>query len=116
MQFQQTQQQADREVAEFKGEFLQDVRLDMADLIDAAAAKGQQLTLQKAYDIAVSLRPDIQEVVQKRKQEEEITGKRNNVSQKLNAASSVSGTRGGMASGTSDSLRGAIEDAWNDAV
>jgi hypothetical protein len=115
MQFQQTQQQADREVAEFKGEFLQDVRLDMADLIDAAAAKGQQLTLQKAYDIAVSLRPDIQEVVNKRKQEEEITGRRSNIGNKMNAASSISGTRGGIASGTTDSLRGAIEDAWDEA-
>jgi hypothetical protein len=112
---QRVQQEAAQEVASFKGEFLSDVRNDMADLIDMAAARGQQMTLQEAYDKAVILRPDLQKILTERRQNEELTGKRNRIGNKMNAASSISGSRGGIASGNSDSLRGAIEDAWNEA-
>ena len=114
-QFNQSQAQADREVSEFKGEFLQDVRVDMADLIDMAAARGQQMTLQEAYDKAVAIRPDLQQIIDKRREEEAITGQRSRVGDKMNAASSISGSRGGMSSGGSTSLRGSIEDAWDEA-
>jgi hypothetical protein len=109
----QVQESANQEVANFKGEFLSDVRNDMADLIDMAAARGQDITLQEAYDKAVVLRPDLQQIISERKKNEELTGKRSNINRKLNAASSVAGTRGGIASGSADSLRGAIEDAWD---
>jgi len=111
---QQSQISAQQEVSNFKGEFLSDVRNDMADLIDMAAARGQQMSLQEAYDKAVVLRPDLQKILTERKTNEEITGQRKNISNKMNAASSISGSRGGIASG-SDSLRGAIEDAWDQA-
>jgi hypothetical protein len=114
-QYQLSQQQADKEVAEFNGEFLQDVRLDMADFIDMAAARGQQMTLQEAYDKAISMRPDIQEILKKKQEEEAIIGRRSNIGSKMNAASSISGTRGGIASGTADTIRSAIEDAWDEA-
>ena len=111
---QQSQEEANRQVAEFKGEFLTDVRNDMADLLDMAAARNQPMTLQEAYDKAVILRPDLQSILTERQKNEELTGKRNRIGSKMNAASSISGNRGGMASGTSDTLRGAIEDAWNE--
>jgi hypothetical protein len=114
-QYQQSQAQADKEVSEFKGEFLQDVRMDMADLIDMAASRGQRMTLQEAYDKAVAIRPDLQQIIEQRRKEEEITGQRSRIGSKMNAASSISGSRGGMASGVPDSIRGAIEDAWNEA-
>jgi hypothetical protein len=113
---QQSQEAANKQVAEFKGEFLSDVRNDMADLLDMAAARNQPMSLQEAYDKAVILRPDLQKILTKRKQNEELTGRRNNIGNKMNAASSISGSRGGMASGNSDSLRGAIEDAWDETA
>ena len=112
---QQSQQEANKQVAEFKGEFLSDVRNDMADLLDMAAARNQPMSLQEAYDKAVILRPDLQKILTERKQNEELTGRRNNIGNKMNAASSISGSRGGMASGGSGSLRGDIIDAWDDA-
>ena len=116
-QRQAVQESANQEVANFKGEFLSDVRNDMPDIIDMAASRGQDMTLQKAYDIAVNLRPDLSEIINKRKQEEAITGKRNHIGKKLNAASSVAGSRGGMAGGAGGgSLRDEIEAAWNEAA
>jgi len=108
---------AEKEVSDFKGEFLSDVRYDMADIIDAAASRGQDMPLQKAYDIAINLRPDLTEIIEKRKQDEALTGKRNRIGSKLNAASSVAGSRGGMAGGAGGgSLRDEIEAAWNETA
>ena len=109
---QQAQFEAQKEIEQFQGEFLNDVREDMADLIDAAVARGQEITLQKAYDMAVMLRPDLKEIVEQRKQNEALIGNRNKLTQKRNAASSIVGSRGGM-SGGADTLRSAIEDAWD---
>ena len=114
-QYQQSQAQADKEVSEFKGEFLQDVRMDMADAIDLAASRGQRMTLQQAYDLAVGMRPDLQKIIKERQERERIIGQKQQIGQKMNAASSISGSRGGIASGNVDSIRGAIEDAWNEA-
>jgi len=68
-QRQAVQESANQEVANFKGEFLSDVRNGMADIIDMAASRNQDMTLQKAYDIAVSLRPNLSDIIAKRKQE-----------------------------------------------
>ena len=54
MQLQQHQDTAPKHVPDFAAgnEFLADVRLDMADLIDMAAKQGRPLNLQQAYDRA----------------------------------------------------------------
>ena len=110
---QQTIDQANHAVASFEGEFLSDVRNDMADLIDMAAARGQEMTLQNAYDKAVLLKPDIQEILTKRASDEKLFGNRQNIGKKLNAASSISGRQGGDGKGGGAmSIRGSIEDAW----
>ena len=109
---QMAQAEAQKEIEQFQGEFLNDVRNDMADIIDAAVLKGQEMSLQRAYDIAVSLRPDLKEILDQRQQQEALIGSRNKLARKQNAASSITGSRGGMAGGA-DTLRSAIEDAWD---
>ncbi len=105
---------ANSEVAAFQGEFLSEVRNDMADLIDMAAARGEDMSLQDAYDKAVMLRDDLTKIISARKNDDEILGKKNSMNSKTNAASSVSGHRSGTSSKTGDSLRSAIADAWDE--
>jgi len=71
-EFQQTQQQTmQQQITEFfndpKNEFANDVRDDMADLLEVAARRGQQMTLQQAYDRATMLHPTISQIVERRR-------------------------------------------------
>lgn len=68
MQQQQVAQRAQDEVARFLGEaeFGDDVREDMADLLEAAQRKGQSLTLQQAYEKACYLNDSVRSVMQQR--------------------------------------------------
>ena len=108
--------EAEDAVAAFEGEFLSDVRNDMADLIDFASARGQQMSLQDAYDKAVILRPEIQSVLTQRQKDAELLGNQNNLSGKLDAASSLSGKQSGGGDGAmgGGSLRGTIEELWGE--
>lgn len=113
MQAQAAQQQqgaVTQEVNEFgtKNEFYTDVRGDMADILDMAANRGQQMTMQQAYDKACLLHPEISNIMQAR-------SKAPTDNQRL-AASSISGAPGGAGGSNSDlSLRATIEDAWANA-
>jgi hypothetical protein len=49
-----------------KAEFLDDVREDMADLLEGAARRGVALTMEEAYDRACHMNPDIRRVLQQR--------------------------------------------------
>lgn len=51
--------------------FFDDVRDDMADRIEAANRRGEQLTLQDAYDAAIWARPDIREQMLTQQQQAE---------------------------------------------
>ena len=119
-QHQYAQQQemtgAHSQVGEFakNAEFLEDVRMDMADLIDMAAARGQQMTLQQAYDKACAINPEISKVMAERQRQQQLMGNKQNTDRKRHAAVSVTGREGGqMAKGEADTLRGAIEAAWD---
>lgn len=115
---QQSQQTANQSVVEFgqKAEFLNDVRNDMADLIDMAAKQGRNLTLQEAYDRACALNPEIAQVIEERKREEQILGGRSQIAAKRNAASTLNGKMSGSGGGTSNlSLRDTIASAWDEA-
>lgn len=104
---QQMQENTNREVESFaqSHEFYQDVRLDMADLIDLAANQGRNLTLEQAYNMACAANPEIQSVIKNR-------NNMNSIAQKRNAASSISGRKAGNATQAPDSLREALEQAW----
>lgn len=69
-QTQQTAHQQQQEVNTFladpKNEFANDVRNEMADIIELNNRRGSQLTLQQAYDQAVVLSPNVQAVLTQR--------------------------------------------------
>lgn len=66
-QAQQFQQQANTMYAEIsQEEFFEDVRLDMADVMELAVKRGLQMTPREAYNRAVAMHPEISRVVSQR--------------------------------------------------
>jgi hypothetical protein len=59
---------AQASVQEFAGdkEFFEDLREDIADVLELAAKRKQKMSLSDAYERAVALRPDIQKIVSQR--------------------------------------------------
>lgn len=117
-QKQQVQHSAQGQIQEFAKdhEFLNDVRNDMADLIDMAAKQGRNLSLQEAYDRAIALNPEISQIIDQRKKQEALLGNNQNLAAKHNAASSLAGKRSGIAAGEPMNLRESIQSAWDDAM
>ena len=108
---------AQNSVTEFSqsAEFLNDVRGDMADLLDLASSRGQVMSLQQAYDKACAIHPEISEIIQGRQTQQKIMGNNTNIQNKRNAASSITGRQGGAGgSKQAVTMRGQLEDAWND--
>jgi hypothetical protein len=109
----------DKEISTFetKAEFLNDVRNDMADILELAAKRGQKLSLQEAYDKAVLLHPEISEILQQRKLIESRTKNREVIERKKAASASLSGGAGGVvATKEPKSVRDALAAAWDAAV
>ena len=89
-------------------EFYREVRSDMADILDLAANHGRPITMDEAYRKACLLNPHVQGVITARQKKAMESKKR--------AASSVSGTLGGPGGMSEpDTMRGAIEQAWDAA-
>lgn len=112
-------QQANTAVKDFaqNAEFLSDVREDMADIIDLAAKRGVNLSLQDAYDRACAAHPEISGVLAQRKRDEAIMGGQQVLESKRQAASSISGRQTGAGGrSTNLSLRGSIAAAFDDAA
>jgi hypothetical protein len=110
---QQVQQTVETELNAFStdpaNEFYNDVKMDMADILDMAANRGKSMSLQEAYERACKLHPEIQSIVDTRLQVASANGKRR-------ASSSVAGSPGGPgdSAGPGD-MRGQIENAWDTA-
>ena len=107
---------ANSEVAEFSktAEFMNDVRNDMADLIDMAAKRGQDMSMQDAYSKACSLNPQIVDIMQKRHQTAQLTGQKTTLASKHLAASSVNGARIGNGEGGGNlSMHDTLSAAWD---
>ena len=102
------------ELQSFAGqaEFIGDVRLMMADIMDAADARGQPLTLQQAYDISCNTHPEISKVMEQRRTATAAQNLNANAQKARQAAVSVSGSMapGGPAP-EPDSVRAALEAA-----
>jgi hypothetical protein len=87
----------------------------MADIIDTAHRSGQEIDIQRAYDIACQLDPNVSQVLSQRKAQEALTGRTTSLQSKQLAASSLNGRRGGNPStGGSNSLRDQLNSAWDD--
>ncbi len=89
-------------------EFYDDVRMDMADLMDMSANRNQSMSLQQAYDKACTLNPEIASVMATRSIQTSLPNK-------LKAASSITGNQGGKGGGNADkSMRATIEQLMNE--
>lgn len=101
------------EVESFGGdkEFFEDVRADMADLMEVAARRGIDLTLEQAYERACAMQPEIHKVLTAREAAKLAGNSNQSTLRARHAASSVRGTPTGMPSSQPNDLRGAIEAA-----
>jgi hypothetical protein len=108
---------AQQGVADFEqnAEFLNDVRGDMADLLDMAAKNGTDMTLEQAYAKACALNPQVSEIMSKRDADARITGQRTTLAEKRRAASSLNGKQsGGGGVNEALSMRDTIAAAWDE--
>lgn len=109
---QQAEQQAlHNEVDAFASthEFIEDLRVDMAVILDAAAAQNRSMGLEQAYNIAMAGRPDIAQAASMRSRQANSTSLRA-------AASSVTGSSGMPVSKPNDpkDLKATLEAMWGD--
>lgn len=112
----QVQEAANREVQEFsqQAEFLNDVRHDMADLVDMAAKRGYNMPLKEAYDKACAFNPEVSAIMNERQKRASLTANNNSIASKRNAASSVNGRQiGGGGANPNASIRDSIASAWD---
>ncbi len=127
-EIQQTRQEREKEVQQRAAEqiealstqlpFFEDMREDMADILEVAAKRGVTLTPEQAYERALQYNPEIQKVVQQRKEAEQArNGGGTRISSARRAASAV---RGGPAAGALSpekpaDRRAALSAAWDEA-
>jgi hypothetical protein len=117
---QRTEQEITQTVEQFasnpQNEFWEDVKDTVADFLEVAATRGQQMTLQQAYDKAIMLHPEISEVVSQRKLTK-TASKRHSAAVKAAKAGASIGTDSSPAptppSGRGKSVRSAVEAAYD---
>jgi hypothetical protein len=104
----QKNQDAINEVMTFKQdpahEFYDDVKNDMADMVEMAEKRGVIMPLQEAYDKACALNPEIAKIVTKRDADQRLIDSGKTLEEKRNAASSISGKQGGVTDPNPDGL------------
>lgn len=94
-------------ISDTKNEFAEDLREDMADLMETAARRGKKLTIQQAYKLACDSDPQISQIIAQRKKAVSIVDKKS-------AASSLkSGAPNGTGSAVPADLRGVISAAFD---
>lgn len=112
----QQQEAINNELQEFSktAEFINDVRYDMADLIDLASKQGRQMSFKEAYDKACAMNPEISKVLQQREEAEKLKNAEQETSRKLAASSSIPSNNSSNVQGgkTPADLRGQIESVW----
>ncbi len=116
---QQMNTEADEAIDEFaeKHDFYEDLRDDMADLLEMAANRGRNMTMEEAYERAGAAHPDISKIMTQRKAAEENKLDAKGVQKKRDAASSVRGSPAGAKTQSSEgSMRAVMEEAWDDTA
>lgn len=115
----QRQQQEAMSVVEESSDlpYFDDLRDDMADLLDIAAKRGVEMTLQQAYEKAVAINPDISAAVSKQKAIAEAKANGGTrLARARRAASTITGAPAGVpgGSGKPSSRKEALESAWDE--
>lgn len=117
---QQVQQQAEQVVSEVADQlpFFEDLREDMADLMETAAARGRIMTLQQAHVAAVNMNPEIKKILDQRARAARVRQDPNKINRARRAGASIKGAPNGSAqgSGKPTSRRAALLEAWDDAA
>lgn len=99
-------------------EFYDDVRMDMADIIDMFTARGQSISLQDAYDRAININPQISAIIAQRAETQRATANAQAAQRARRAAASLSGSpapAGARPGVAGDDRRAEIEAAWDDS-
>ena len=115
----QTEAAATVEAAKADMPFLDDLREDVADILEFAAKRGRVVTLEQAYERAVALDPEISKIANQRKiAATQRSG--TNLDKARKAASTIHGSpRGGGtpagSKGGKQSRRDVIAEAWDNA-
>jgi hypothetical protein len=105
------QDRAAAEVESFKAEaeFLDDVREDMADLIEVARRRGVALSLKDAYSRAVAMNPDVAEALRQREAAKAAQTANAATAKARAASSSVRSSPAAAPSKSDDSIRALLE-------
>ena len=115
-QQQQTHQSAQAEVQEFAktAEFINDVRHDMADIIDMKKARGVDISLKEAYDIACRMNPEVSDIMRQRENDARIDEQNKQLESKKKASSPLIGRKTGVAPKNSENqtMRETLSEAW----
>lgn len=117
-QIQQINQQAEQVVAEVseKLPFFDDLREEMADLMEVAASRGRTMTLQQAHAIAVSANPEIKKILDQRERARRVNQDPNKIKRARKAGASIKGAPNGSSTGSGKptSRRAALLEAWDE--
>jgi hypothetical protein len=118
-QIQHVQSQAETVVAQYaeKLEFFEDLREEMADIMEVAAARGKEMSMEQAHAMAVNLNPEIKKILDQRKRAARQTDP-NKINRARRASSSIKGAPNGAGNsqGKPTSRRQALLEAWDDAA
>ena len=114
---QQNSQLANQEIHAFaaNSEFINDVRGEMADILEMGVRRGQAITLEQAYNSACRDHPEIGKIMHQREQAKFGQNQNSNAQRARLAASSVGGapSMGGSLAGGEMTLREQIEASMN---
>jgi hypothetical protein len=104
----QRNQDAINEVVTFKQdgthEFYDDVKNDVADMVEMAEKRGAIMPLQEAYDKACALNPEVSGVLTKRLNDERLLNNGKTLQEKREASSSIEGKQSGDVSTSTEGL------------
>lgn len=120
-QIQQINQQAEQVVTQMseKLPFFEDLRDEMADLMEVAASRGRIMTMEQAHAMAVNLNPEIKKIIDQRNKASRLQQDPNKIIRAKKAGASIKGAPANGAGGNQGkptSRRQALADAWDDAA
>jgi len=119
-QQQRVQMEADEKITAMESQpFFDDLRDDIADIMEISANRGRSMTIQQAYEKAIQLSPEISTIMTNRRKAEELKSGGKNISRARRAASSISGGPSGKAAGNRGegpkTRREQLREAWDNA-
>lgn len=117
-QLQQINQQAEQVVSQMSEQlpFFEDLREEMADLMEVAASRGRAMTVEDAHRIAVNANPQIKKILDQRERAARQRQDPNKIHRARKAGASIQGAPNGSANGSGKptSRRAALMEAWDE--